>query len=1346
MRRLYSFFTILLFSAIAQTITAVTYYKGSTIKAKTSEGVEMSFTVIDPDAKTCKVAYNCINANTAGKITIPSYVEGFKTIELDFSAFEDCKNIISIEIPYTVETIGNYAFEDCESLESISISSNVTTLGKWVFSGCKKLKTVTIPSKVTLIPYHAFYQCESLASVTFAKGLTNIDDGAFYGCSSLKSISLPDNVKNIGRNAFERCKGLTSFNGGKSLEGIADYAFYECEKLSTVALPSTTKDIGDWAFSGCTSLMTITGIANIENLGRYTFNQTPWLNSLPSGLIYIGKVAFTYKDPTTMPKNTKLDIKAGTTSITAGAFSSCSNLEAVSIPQSVSAIGIDAFGYCSNLNSISVSAANRHYDSRDNCNAIIHTSTNTLITGCNNTKIPSTVTAIGYDAFEGCSFNTMIIPDNVDSLANDAFWSCRKLKSITIGKGVRIIGTNVFSYCSSLEDITVSASNPYFDSRDNCKGIVRKSTNTLIVGCTNTVIPSSVKAIGQYAFRTCNNGNFFTYTIPYQIESIGRYSFAYNGYIRSITIGRGVKEIADGAFYGCNSLMVIRSLVDTPFEIKEETFKCSTTGKNDSIYNNAILYVPKGSRINYMGTAGWNRFKHIVEIDTNALVDGDVFSEESAEGQLLTYQVTSVNSKTCKLIGAANNVSGRITIPEKAKGFTVNAIGDRAFYNYYIERDITSVVMPNSVVSIEDFAFSYCKDLTTVNLPNQLIKIGDDAFYHCESLVIDSLPNSLESIGSWAFSSCLGKEIRLPASVTYIGAGAFSGWNELTNISVETGNPVYSSPEGSNAIIKKDTKTLVVGCKTTIIPNTVECIGKSAFNSLSLLTSINIPNSVISIDSLAFNNSGLTSIVIPSSIRSIAYCAFRYCDNLTSVTSLIQSPFSIPDDTFESRAEVESPYKVATLYVPKGKREAYLATDGWNLFEKIEEGEFDDRGTVVRIDDVDYVLTQTDKTALVKTIYADHTDLVIPNHINYNNISYEVTAIGDSVFYNNIDNFLYSVSFPSSIKEISPKAFWWYEPSAIIWNSEAVIPEGSFDNIMYKERNFLLYVNKASSAPSGVENLIVNGSAEEITLHDDWHFNCPKEFTAKKICYTHNYQMETGLGQSAGWETIALPFDVQTITHETKGELVPFANYKNETNKKAFWLYGLSNNGFVKASAIKANTPYIISMPNNNKYASSYNVAGKVTFSATNSKVYRTGEAYLNTPSCDGGTFYPSYAYYANADYIYALNVTNDMTTYKGTETPGSVFLNNYRIIYPFEGRIEKHSYNSRKYSIKFAEEENTTGIQEIPFIESATDQIRVYNLSGQLIGIFNKNELSDINRKLPTGIYIVNGKKIQIK
>lgn len=398
------------------------------------------------------------------------------------------------------------------------------------------------------------------------------------------------------------------------------------------------------------------------------------------------------------------------------------------------------------------------------------------------------------------------------------------------------------------------------------------------------------------------------------------------------------------------------------------------------------------------------------------------------------------------------------------------------------------------------------------------------------------------------------------------------------------------------------------------------------------------------------------------------------------------------------------------------------------------------------VDHVTYLL-RSDSTAMVKNIktYIEES-IIIPNTITYEDVNYNVTALGDSIFHNGISYFNYfSVSFPASITNISGKSFSGGVPSAIIWNSYTKIPANSFENSLNNNENFLLYVNSINIAPYGVKNLVVNGIAEEIVLKDGNAFFCPLEFTAKKISYTHNYIMGTGYNECAGWETIALPYDVVSITHSSKGELIPMAVSGTNSNKKPFWLYRLSSSsGFVAAPSIKANTPYLISMPNNPLYSSDYNLSGSVTFSATNAAVKKTDD-HSGSSSYNEANFYPSYSYQTLSTY-YALNVTNDITTYTGSEKPGSIFIRNFRDIKPFECYFWKYSSNTRSIDIVFADGE-TTGIEYLIGISDSSHDmdVKIYNLSGQLVKVSKSQSVEETIHGLPAGLYIVNGKKIVV-
>jgi hypothetical protein len=271
-----------------------------------------------------------------------------------------------------------------------------------------------------------------------------------------------------------------------------------------------------------------------------------------------------------------------------------------------------------------------------------------------------------------------------------------------------------------------------------------------------------------------------------------------------------------------------------------------------------------------------------------------------------------------------------------------------------------------------------------------------------------------------------------------------------------------------------------------------------------------------------------------------------------------------------------------------------------------------------------------------------------------------------------------------------------------------------------------------SYAPSSVKNVVVDGTAQSILLSDDGgQFYSPKAFTARSISYTHNYSMETG-GDGKGWETIALPFDVQRISHSKNGEIVPFASYSSSSDQKPFWLANFSGSSFRRASAIKANEPYIIAMPNSSKYNSTYILAGDVSFSAENVQVTKT-------PSFSG-LFVPTFATVARSSTVHALNVNNQYVKYSGSYEAGSHFISDLRDIRPFEAYI---SENSTRGIIKINFDDYTTEMNQILISPNEGQKVIIYTLSGQQVASSNQCNIELLWNYLPKGVYIVNGKKL---
>jgi hypothetical protein len=241
-------------------------------------------------------------------------------------------------------------------------------------------------------------------------------------------------------------------------------------------------------------------------------------------------------------------------------------------------------------------------------------------------------------------------------------------------------------------------------------------------------------------------------------------------------------------------------------------------------------------------------------------------------------------------------------------GNGVTHIGNNAFHGC---GSLASITIPNSVTSIGGDAFMSCSSLASIEIPASVTSIGNSAFERCDGLTSVTFGNSVTSIGGDAFMNCSSlASIEIPASVTSIGDRAFESCFSLASISVASGNTKYHS-EG-NCLIETATKTLIRGCKTSVIPTGVTSIGECAFNGCSALTNIEIPDDVTSIGDDAFSGcTGLTSVTFGNSVTSIGDYAFNGCNALTSI-EIPASVTSIGDGAFYSCSSLAS----ITIYAP----------------------------------------------------------------------------------------------------------------------------------------------------------------------------------------------------------------------------------------------------------------------------------------------------------------------------------------------------------------------------------------------------------------------------------------------
>ena len=299
--------------------------------------------------------------------------------------------------------------------------------------------------------------------------------------------------------------------------------------------------------------------------------------------------------------------------------------------------------------------------------------------------------------------------------------------------------------------------------------------------------------------------------------------------------------------------------------------------------------------------------------------------------------------------------------------------------------------------------------------------------------------------------------------------------------------------------------------------------------------------------------------------------------------------------------------------------------------------------------------------------------------------------------------------------------------AAVVWEPATQFTE------RVSNPNLLLYVSRADYAPAGIQNVVVNGTAERIVLTEAMNgndFYCPEEFTARSISLTHHYSMTSGLESCQGWETIVLPFDVQRISHESKGAMVPFAAWQQTDEEKPFWLYALGSGGWEAAATIRAYEPYIISMPNNDRYRDIYRLNGNVTFAAENVRVKKTEVAAA--VSGGGKTLVPNFRSQRASSEVFALNVVNDYNSETAGAAAGSQFVRQLRPVHPFEVYLIAN---------------NMTRGDVIPVFDEYATHIANLNANDNL----NEEWYSVDGRKLEgkpmrKGVYIKNGKKVVVK
>ena len=564
----------------------VAFFVTTTLWAYDFQSGDLYYNITSTSAPyTVEVTYKSPRSNYSNTIlTIPAQVE-------------------NNGITYAVTGIGNSAFLNAKYLTSVSIPSSVVNIGGSAFSSTPLYKDESNWTDGVLYIDNCLIEAKSTISSSYTiKEGTRVIAGNAFRRASLTAMDIPNSVVSIGDGAFNSCSALTSVTIPNSVTCIGDYTFNECTSLSSITLPNTITSIGEFAFRNCSTLVAFDMPTHVKSIGKAAFMDCRNLTSaitIPEGVTCIADSAFylcTNIPSITLPQTI--------TQIGSYAFSNCLLLTSITIPKNVTKIGSFAFNYCYPT-TIVVENGNTHYDSRDNCNAIIETANNKLIKGCCNTTIPNTVTQIEEYAF--------------------VYHACPS--SITIPKSAVNIGLFSFHGCYNLSSIVVENGNPIYDSRDNCNAIIETASNNLFKGCVNTTIPNTITSIGDHAFYYVFSlgDNPASIVIPNSVKSIGDYAFYYCATLASVVLSEGLTSIGQFAFYDCFDLANINfpnSMTDIGQyafyfcrSLKSVVIPDNVTSVGSCAFYNcfSLESLTIGSGVQ---TFGWNAFENTYDLKT----------------------------------------------------------------------------------------------------------------------------------------------------------------------------------------------------------------------------------------------------------------------------------------------------------------------------------------------------------------------------------------------------------------------------------------------------------------------------------------------------------------------------------------------------------------------------------------------------------------------------------------------------------------------------------------------------------------------------------------------------------
>ena len=705
-------------------------------------------------------------------VTGLGYAKGVKSIDLSGNiitvipgqTFIDCTDLASIQLPNGVVSVGDSAFEGCYSLRSVNLPNGLTTIGEKCFLECRALTAINLPVSITTIGNSAFSR-SGLTSIVFPQSQIALGVSAFNGCTHLTNVTLPEGMVTIPMECFKATTGLASIVlpqsintleegafSGSGLSGFVDLSAYanlvsiktsafSGTPLSEVKLPNNLTELGERAFENCYSLKVITIPSKISVINQLTFSRCTSLEN----------VVFVSSGQENGVNNYNLQ------EIMAKAFYGCTGLRNVQFLQNLNkltTLGNQAFAYCSTKDGTKKDEYGQQ-----------------AYYGIQSVLLPENLVALGQEAFSNCyTLQTMTIPNKVTALEVKTFLNCYNLQNVNLSSLLTGIGANCFENCKSLNDpifpvsLTQIGSNAFLNCAIEKVKSVTISGKTVkdytYTGISNITLPDSINLIGDAAFKGCFNLNYVK--LPANLTQLNNSLFegcaiqkkgsdgkvipdSYQG-LKSVTLVNNLVSIGNAAFRNCYAFnLKSDNLFDSLKTIGNNTF--------ENCYALTSVLIP--SNLESIGSSAFINCKQLGTVDLRYALN---LKTIGASAFMNCKQLEKVDFKS-----AAN----------------LKTIGSSAFKG----DGITGIVrLPDSLTKVESSVFQECVNITSVEFPDGLISIGSLSFNKCSSLTA----------------------ITMPAAATIVHTGtqtSFRECNAFTNAMIKAVPPDSSLTENAQAVL-----------------------------------------------------------------------------------------------------------------------------------------------------------------------------------------------------------------------------------------------------------------------------------------------------------------------------------------------------------------------------------------------------------------------------------------------------------------------------------------------------------------------------------------------------------------